>query len=401
MYIDIFSELQRAQSWSSAAEASVIANALEQAKVADRSNYGCWWSVEHHGAAEFSQSSTPEMFNVALAMVTERIRIGHSGVLTPYAINHPIRVAERGAFVDLISGGRLEMGLARSSSSEWDTFGVPKELTQPQFDELCAMLPRMWSDGVFQWESELIKVPPLNIIPKPRQKFPRLWCMGTSVEGAKAAGRLKLGFVGTTVLEPVKKTENLLKSYRQARLESPLHVDYPNDGFGLFTFVHCAASIDEAIKNRAAESALWYVNRAPVFFKRPRESLLSAIRAEGHAAGASWRQSEPTAGAPAPADPNDPHPVIRLLNRQFLGMELDPVEAFEALDAVDSVIIGDPARCAEKMAKFAGLGVDRLLCLQQFGFLGHEVVKESIRLIGDLVAPRLAVGHTAAAAVAG
>ena len=77
----------------------------DQAKIAEDLGYNCWWSVEHHGAGEFSLSSTPEMFNVALAMSTKRLRIGHSGVLTPFQINHPLRVAERAAFVDLLSDG--------------------------------------------------------------------------------------------------------------------------------------------------------------------------------------------------------------------------------------------------------------------------------------------------------
>ncbi|AMK25625.1 LLM class flavin-dependent oxidoreductase [Sphingobium sp. TKS] len=387
MFLDIFSEMQRAQRWTSASEAIVIRNALEQAKIADDLGYNCWWSVEHHGAGEFSLSSTPEMFNVALAMSTNRLRIGHSGVLTPFQINHPIRVAERAAFVDVLSDGRLEMGLARSSVCEWDTFGVPKEDTQPQFDELTRMLPKMWSDESFSWESNVISVPSVSIVPKPVQKFPRIWCMGMSEEGARTAGRLGVGFIGTTVMEPVAKTLKLMKVFAEGGQRREEEVAAPNDGFGLFTFVHCAASRQAAIDSRAAEAAMWYVNAAPGVLKFPRDRLLAAIRSEAIPGGQSWRQASVEGEADPACDPNDPHPVIRQLNRQYLGMAIDPEEAYEAITHVDSVIIGDAEACYDKILKFKEAGVERLLCLQQFGQLSHEQVCSSIRRVGEEILP--------------
>ncbi|WP_380871674.1 hypothetical protein ACFB49_26290 [Sphingomonas sp. DBB INV C78] len=387
MFLDIFSEMQRAQRWSPASEAMVIRNALDQARIADDLGYGCWWSVEHHGAGEFSLSAVPEMFNVALAMSTKRLRIGHSGVLTPFQINHPIRVAERAAFVDLLSDGRLEMGLARSSACEWDTFGVAKDDTQPQFDELTRMLPKMWSNEPFSWDSNVISVPSINIVPKPQQKFPRMWCMGMSEEGARTAGRLGVGFIGTTVMEPVAKTMKLLKVFAEGGEGREEEISAPNDGFGLFTFVHCAASREAAIESRAAEAAMWYVNAAPGVLKFPRDRLMAAIRSEPIPGGQSWRQASVNGEDVPDCDPNDPHPVIRQLNRQFLGMPIDAEEAYEAITNVDSVIIGDAEVCYDKMLKFKAAGVDRLLCLQQFGQLSHEQVCSSIRRVGEEILP--------------
>jgi alkanesulfonate monooxygenase SsuD/methylene tetrahydromethanopterin reductase-like flavin-dependent oxidoreductase (luciferase family) len=109
----------------------VIENTIEQAVLADRLGYGCWWQVEHHGAVGFSNSSTPELMLTALATATKNIRLGQAGVLTPHQINHPLRIAERAGFIDLLSGGRFEMGLARSGGGEWTTFGVDGETTAP------------------------------------------------------------------------------------------------------------------------------------------------------------------------------------------------------------------------------------------------------------------------------
>ena len=122
--LDVFSELQRARRGDPIRERQVYFDAIEQARLADQLGYGCWWTVEHHGATEFSYSSVPELVLTVLARETERIHLGHSGVLAPFRINHPIRVAERAAFTDVISNGRMELGLARSGGTEWDAFGV-------------------------------------------------------------------------------------------------------------------------------------------------------------------------------------------------------------------------------------------------------------------------------------
>src|SRR4029453_3863128 len=111
----IFFELSVPRPFSPEREREVIANALEQARVADALGFECAWVVEHHFLEEYSHSSAPELFLTAVAMQTQRIRVGHGAVVCVPEINHPIRVAERAAFLDLLSGGRLEFGTARSS----------------------------------------------------------------------------------------------------------------------------------------------------------------------------------------------------------------------------------------------------------------------------------------------
>jgi alkanesulfonate monooxygenase SsuD/methylene tetrahydromethanopterin reductase-like flavin-dependent oxidoreductase (luciferase family) len=155
MIFDIFSEQQMVKPWPPDHERSVFANTIEQAKLADRYGYGCWWTVEHHSAPEFSYSSAPELTLTAIALNTGRIHVGHSGVLSPMEINHPVRVAERGAVLDILSNGRLEMGLARSGGAEWETFGVDGDKTNAQLAELFSFLSQAWTKDVIKWESEI------------------------------------------------------------------------------------------------------------------------------------------------------------------------------------------------------------------------------------------------------
>jgi alkanesulfonate monooxygenase SsuD/methylene tetrahydromethanopterin reductase-like flavin-dependent oxidoreductase (luciferase family) len=163
-----------------------------------------------------------------------------------------------------------------------------------------------------------------------------------------------------------------------------------NAQIAVFTFVHCAASKQDAIESRAGEAALWFVNAAPRVFNVPRSVWITQIRG-------SLRPNDPAASATAGGadsepddDLNDPIPVIRLLNRQKAGQALDPEEVYEVLDGVESVVIGDPDRCREKMERYREIGTDRLMCLHQFGALPQARILGSIRRVGEQLVPHFA-----------
>jgi alkanesulfonate monooxygenase SsuD/methylene tetrahydromethanopterin reductase-like flavin-dependent oxidoreductase (luciferase family) len=255
--------------------------------------------------------------------------------------------------------------------------------------ELFYMLPKMWNDDKFSWNSDLIQIPTRNIVPKPVQSpHPPLWQTCTSADAFHMAGELGLGALGVTLLTPLENLEALRQAYiaGQKSCSDPAG-DFVNDNFGIFTFVHCGVTRDEAIRSRAAESVLWYVNRMPQVFETPRKFIIDGIRGQLAPGAANSWESTTQDDIEAEMDPDDPVPVIRLLNRQALGYELDPVEAFEVLEPMDSMIIGDIDACKAKMHKYVDLGVDRLLCFQQFGWLSHEDVMGSIKRIGEEILP--------------
>lgn len=390
MILDVFSELQKAGPGGPEAERSVLLEAIEQARLADALGYGCWWTVEHHGAAPFSYSSAPEIVVAVLAQHTKRLRFGHSGVLAPFRINHPLRVAERAAVTDILSGGRLELGLARSGGSEWDTFGVAPESSRAELREALQMIPAMWTREAFRWESEHLRVPERNVVPKPLQKpHPPLWQTCTSPESFEMAGELGVGALATTLLSPLATLRALLDHYERGLARCRPAGRFPNAQRAVFTFVHCAETRREAVESGAAEAALWFVNAAPRVFQVPRRIWIDAIRGE-------FQSNDPAAtralaAAEVPDDDlDDPVPVIRALNRQRAGLPLDPEEAFAALEPMESVVIGDVESCRKKMEAFARIGVDRLMCLMAFGALPQARVLSSLRLVGERLLPELA-----------
>ncbi len=390
MKFDVFCEIQKAKPFAADHEAALFRETLEQARLADELGFRCWWEVEHHGAVEFSWSSAPELFLAWISQQTRRIHLGHAGVLAPFRINHPLRVAERAAMLDVMSGGRLELGLARSGGNEWDTFGVDPATSRQQLVEAMRMIPRMWTEDVFEWKSELLEIPPRRVIPKPMQQpHPPLWQTCGSPESFRLAGTLGVGALGTTLLTPLSQMESLLREYRRGLGECTDPAGrFTNAQTAVFTFVHVTESKREAIESGAAAAACWYVNTAPIVFNAPVEIWYGQIRGgfltNDPAATRSLQSGGLAAEAPRPAEEV---PVVALLKRMAAGERPSNEEVFETLEPLPSVIIGDVESCRRKIEAYADIGVDRLMCLLQFESIPHARILRSLRTIGDRLIP--------------
>lgn len=389
MKLDIFCEIQKCG--TGRVERDLFRETLEQAMAADANGFDTWWQVEHHGAPEFSYSAAPEVVLTAISQNTTRLRVGHAGVLAPFRINHPLRVAERAATLDLLSGGRFELGLAKSGGKEWETFGVDPATARDQVREAMEMIPRMWAEGTFEWHSEHIHIPERDVLPKPlQQPHPRLWQTAGSPESFRMAGELGVGVLGTTLLSPVEFMGQLIDEYRAGLADSePSPYRRRNEERGVFTFVHVAETRDQAIDNAAAWSALWYVHAAPIIFKVPRSIWYDAIRSGLHPNSPEMTAALKDADETSLEISDDEVPVIKLLKRMAMNQEVSPEEAHEVCETLDSVIIGDVEHCRRKMIRYRDIGCTRLMCLMQFGRVRHEAVLDSLRLCGEHLAGRL------------
>ncbi|TMB35183.1 MAG: LLM class flavin-dependent oxidoreductase [Deltaproteobacteria bacterium] len=158
MKFSIFFEMQLSRP-TRASEAQVFRDCVEQAVLADTLGYHCVWEVEHHGLFEYSHSSAPEVFLAFVAARTKRIRLGHGVTLLPYRYNHPIRIAERIATLDIVSGGRVNWGTGKSSSQvEQQAFETRPEELPAQWLEAVEMIPRMWSSDVFTHQGKFFHI---------------------------------------------------------------------------------------------------------------------------------------------------------------------------------------------------------------------------------------------------
>ncbi|MCY0992912.1 LLM class flavin-dependent oxidoreductase [Nannocystis sp. ILAH1] len=391
MKLDIFTEIQDPRPWTPDHEHRRIMEALEQAKLADEMGYGTWWQVEHHGGEEFSLSSAPEILLTAISQHTKNIRLGHSAALAPYRFNHPIRIAERAAFLDHLSNGRVELGLARSTIPEWRTFNIAADEARDQMQQAFEMIPKMWTQERFSWKSQYFDIKDVPIVPKPLQKpHPALWQACSSPASFEQAGRNGVGALGVTLWAPPEQVKAWIDLYRKAIAECKKPVgEFINDKVAFFTFVHCADTDEEAMRNGAATAAAWYTNRSFTFFEAKEQFLQVAAEQER-------RLKDPAGSALLGQFLNDEKArsdgrVNRaqiVIGRIMQGEEVSPEEVYDALAEQDSLIVGSPETCLRKMQVYADLGIDRLMCFQQVGQLPHDKVMKSIRLIGELI-PKL------------
>jgi len=196
MQFGIFYEHQLPRPWQEDSEARLIREALAQVELADRLGIDYAWEVEHHFLEEYSHSSAPEVFLAACAARTERIRLGHGIVLMPPGYNHPARVAERIAMLDLISGGRVEFGTGESASRmELEGFGVSPTEKRAMWQEAAAQVALMLSQSPYPgYDGRYFKMPPRNVVPKPVQKpHPPMWLACSSRPMIHLAAQLGLG----------------------------------------------------------------------------------------------------------------------------------------------------------------------------------------------------------------
>src|SRR5436853_3389778 len=203
MKFGLFYEHQLPRPWSEDAEYTLLQQALEQCELADSLGIDYVWEVEHHFLEEYSHSSAPEIFLAAVSQRTKRMRLGHGIVQTPPPLNHPARVAERIATLDLVSGGRVDFGTGESSSqAELGGFGVDRATKRDQWHEALDAITRMFVEEPFAgYDGEHFSMPPRNVIPKPKQKpHPPVWVACSRrdtilLAAEKAIGALTFAFI--------------------------------------------------------------------------------------------------------------------------------------------------------------------------------------------------------------
>jgi len=373
MKFDLLYELQVPKPHDERSEWRCYKEALEQIELADRLGFDTVWAVEHHFLSEFAHSSAPEVFLTAAAARTKKIRIGHGVVLLPSKFNHPIRIAERVAALDLVSDGRVEFGTGRSSQYEQAGFEIDPELSRDMWQESLSIIPRMWTEDPFEFQGRFVNIPARSIVPKPLQKpHPPIWMAATSPQSWELAGKNGIGILGLTIFVSVPQLEDRVRAYREALKTATPAGKFINDQVGAFTIVHVAETRAEAIANGATDAAINY--------------LLYAFRVlGGGAAPGDGGMKRETVAAEMQSTPYrdmiaKEYPIILKMMKNEC--------TFEDLDAEDMVIVGDVDECARKVERYQRAGLDHFISLMQADRIPHEKVMASIELFAREIMPR-------------
>ncbi len=205
MKFGIFYEHQLPRPWTVDSEFEIMQQALDQIEFADALGIDHVWEVEHHFLEEYSHSSAPEVFLAAASQRTKNIRLGHGIVQTPPAFNHPARIAERIATLDLLSNGRVDFGSGESSSeAELGGFMVNPEHKRAMWEEGLRVAIRCLTEAPFTGHSgDYVTMPPRNVVPKPRQKpHPPLWVACSRRDTIHLAAQKGIGALSFAFIDP-------------------------------------------------------------------------------------------------------------------------------------------------------------------------------------------------------
>lgn len=272
----------------------------------------------------------------AVASRTKRLELGTGVLLLP--LYHPMAVAEEAAMVDMISGGRLILGVgAGYAPEEFAAFGLTTRTRGSRLEESAALVRRLWTETNVSHEGQHFKVSDVTLGPRPaRQPSPPLWFAGWVEPAIDRAGRLGDGWIGgpSATLQELERCVSTLRTSRQTAGKT-------GDGeVALIRYVFVGETEAEAFAV-AGDATLKVFEES--YFR--------------------W-----------------PHPVVKRPEG-----ELTP-----AMLARDRLIIGDPEQCRRQLERFRDkLGATHIICRVAIPGVSNEAAARSLDLLTSEVLPNL------------
>jgi alkanesulfonate monooxygenase SsuD/methylene tetrahydromethanopterin reductase-like flavin-dependent oxidoreductase (luciferase family) len=302
---------------------------LAQVEAADALGFDSFWVAEHH-FHDYGVIPRPPIWLAAAAQRTRRIRLGSAVVVLPF--DNPLRTAEDYALVDVLSGGRLELGVGSGYlKHEYDGFGIDPEEKRDRFDEALAIVLQAWAGERFSYSGKYHRVSDVALNVRPlQQPRPPLWIAVLRNEAARHVG--ERGF--PMMMIPYATTEQLdelaltARVFRDAFVQSGGRPADARIAFGLHA--HCA----------------------------PTTALARAQARE----------------------PMDRYVRTRRFARQ---------RPFDLLVERDLVAFGDPDEITRVARRYAAAGLTDFLAITNFGGLPHRQVLDSMDLLARHVLPAL------------
>jgi alkanesulfonate monooxygenase SsuD/methylene tetrahydromethanopterin reductase-like flavin-dependent oxidoreductase (luciferase family) len=347
MKFGIFYEHQIPRPWDVHSEYRLFNESLEQIELADQLGFDYAWEVEHHFLEEYSHSSAPEVFLGAASQRTKNIRLGH-GVIQ-LTTNHPARVAERVSTLDLVSHGRVELGLGESATTaELHPFGRRFRDKRAVWEDAVRAFIPMFGDAPVEYHGEYFDFPLRNVIPKPLQKpHPPLWVACSQRDTIEAAGRWGMGALGFQFVSADEAQAWVHAYYNAFTRKQEKLADYEtNANIAVVSGFMCAPTDEEAhVKAEGwtffAFALRFYATHAP---GQPGESYL-------------WEE----------------------------------YQAFKASDAGKAMhaggLVGSPETIRKRLRKFESSHVDQVILLNQAGKNTHADICDSLELFAKEVMP--------------
>jgi alkanesulfonate monooxygenase SsuD/methylene tetrahydromethanopterin reductase-like flavin-dependent oxidoreductase (luciferase family) len=313
---------------------------IEQIVLAEELGFDSVWIAEHH-FSNYGYSANPLLLVAKASAVTSRIRFSQAVIVSPFW--HPLRLAEDVAITDLLTHGRLEVGLGRGyQPMEFRGFNLSLEDSRALFEEQLTLMRKAWTETDFTFDGRFYTLPePITVLPRPLQRpHPPLWMAAQSdqsVDWALTHG-CNLLLSGSSAAWPQVSAW----SERVAELRQP---DNPQR-FAMMRHAYVTETEEEA--------------RAAMWQSRWQRTVAEVLRLD---------KQRITAGK------ND-----------VSGFQPSTTEQ----EAWDRLVYGTPERCLEQLRRQAALGVTDSVLWFDIGGVSSEAVMRSMRLFASEVMPELA-----------
>jgi probable F420-dependent oxidoreductase len=309
---------------------------IRECERAEAAGFDSVWLGEHHNNPLLYPS--PLIGLAAIASRTRRVRLGTGVLLLP--LYHPLAVAEEAAMVDVISGGRLTLGVgAGYAPEEFAAFGVSLKERGSRMTEATGLIQRLWSEEKVTHEGRHFRVTNATVAPRPVQlPRPPIWFAGWVEPAIQRAARLGDAWLGG----PSARLDELatcVRQYRQARVAAGRA---PESGeVALMRYVYVAESSERA---RAVAGAAFIRSFEATYFR--------------------W-----------------PHPVVKRPAGELTIERLSE----------DRIILGDPESCIRQLERFQReLGLAHLICRISTPGIPREDARASLALFVREVMPAFA-----------
>ncbi len=362
---------------------AVVEETIEQCVRADEMGFDAVWFVEHHFLTGFSGSPCPEVIFGALSRLTRRIRLGFGVVILPY--HHPVRVAERVAMVDHLSGGRVEFGTGRSAPYEQIGMGIDPRETRGMWEESLEMIPRVWEEGLFEWKGRYWNVPPREVRPKPYQKpHPRIWVAALQPATYQLAAEKGIGVMALSVAAPSYLAPHIASYKERVRQAKPVG-KFVNDQWLSSTMAFCDWD-GPAARELAAKSLRTFFGPDRPYLKDQTHLYEQLVESWGgvpdhlRANFARYIKGDGPTGAPQVDLSGGSGQIASALWNQ--------IDA-DTLAQRGVLVAGDPDDCLRAIRIHEEAGVDELQFLMATETVSHERVMSSIEMFGKHVIPKL------------
>jgi alkanesulfonate monooxygenase SsuD/methylene tetrahydromethanopterin reductase-like flavin-dependent oxidoreductase (luciferase family) len=334
--------------------ADIIHRELEQVEWTEELGFDEVWFTEHH-FIDYGLSVDPSSLAAAAASRTRRVRIGLAAAILPF--HHPLRLAEQMALVDIISSGRLDVGVGRGNRpAEFAGYRVPQVESRDRFDETVEILRLAWTRERFSFHGRFFDVDDVRVIPKPvQQPHPPLYQVCVSKDGIENTALRGWPMLNSVLTGPVDQ----LLANRD-------------------TYVATLQKAGRTAEEIAALLGRWGVSRQIYVAETDARALAEARDAE------MWYQ-ESFRRFVVPDRIEDAHPSLQPGFRA-MAEKLAKV-TWEDL-VRETLAFGSPDTVARHIEHMRRLGVGQVLCWMNFGGLPQDRIRRSMELFAREVMPR-------------